>query len=188
MNKTNLLFGSALLVLVALGAACQEPTAATTSPTSANPAATTAPASTQNSESAMPRVSVQEAKAAVDKGEAVIIDVRGSDAYKIAHIKGALDHGLSRLEQGDFKDLPKDKRIIAYCSCPAENTSARAALVLQRAGFKDAAALVGGNMAWEAAGYEMVKTAASPNPAAPAPPGAKPQPAKPEAKAKPEKG
>ena len=133
----------------------------------------------------MPRIKVQEAKTAVDKGEAVLVDVRGIDSYRIAHIKGALDHSLTKMEQGDFKDLPKDKRIIAYCSCPTEHSSARAALVLQKAGFKDAAALVGGNMAWEAAGYEMIKSApSSPSPAAAGLPGPKAQQGRSETKAK----
>lgn len=185
MNKINLLSSCALLVLVAaLSTSCHQPTTATTS--SAPPVPATAALSTPapHPEDAMPRVSVQEAKAALEKGTAVIIDVRGPDAYNAAHIKGSIDHGLSRLEQSDFKDLPKDKRIIAYCSCPAEHSSSRAALVLQKAGFKDAGALVGGNMAWEAAGYEMVKAPPpSPSPVAAASPNAK-QPAKPETKAK----
>ncbi len=173
MNKTNLLSCGMLLVWVAaLGTACRQPATATTNPPIA--AIVASPAPTQHPEDAMPRISVQEAKVALDKGTAVLIDVRGPDAYNVAHIKGALDHSLVRLEQNDFKDLPKDKRIIAYCSCPAEHSSARAALLLQKGGFDNAAALVGGNMAWEAAGYEMVKAPPpSPNPAAMASPSAK---------------
>jgi len=53
--------------------------------------------------------------------------------------------------------LPKDKRIIAYCSCGAEQTSARAASLLQQAGFKDASALLGGTSAWESSGGPMEK-------------------------------
>lgn len=129
MDKLNLLSRSALVALLAgLGTACQQPTVTVTPPgavtvasplpaangTLSNTAAAAAP--TQNPEDSMPRVRVEEAKAAVDSGKAVIIDVRGPEAYKTAHVKGALDHALARLEQGDFKDLPKDKRIIAYCS------------------------------------------------------------------------
>jgi len=47
---------------------------------------------------------------------------------------------------------------------------------LQKAGFKDAAALLGGNMKWEAAGYEMVKAPpATPAPALPTPVANKPK-------------
>lgn len=181
MNHTRFVTQAVLIVLLAgLGSACQQPSATRTSaavpvasPLSAVSATGAAlPAQPQNSqapeqsqEDAMPRINVQDAKVAFEKGEAVIVDVRGPDAYKSNHIKGALDHSLSKLEQGDFNGLPKDKRIIAYCSCPTEHSSARAAFVLQKAGFKDVAALVGGNMAWEAAGYAMVK--AAPVPAGP---------------------
>ena len=198
MNHTRFMTQAVLIVLLAgLGSACQQPSATRTSAavpmasplaavSSGAASAQTQPpnsgAQAQSEEDAMPRISVQEAKAAFEKGEIFIIDVRGPDAYRNNHIQGALEHSLGKLEQGDFTGLPKDKRIIAYCSCPTEHSSARAALVLHKAGFKNAAALVGGNMAWEAAGYEMVK--APPLPPAPSPtaqvaPGTKAKPAKP---------
>lgn len=129
MDKLNLLSRSALVALLAgLGIACQQPTASVAPPGAVNvasplpaangslPSAAAAAAPTQNPEDAMPRVRVDEAKTAQDNGKAIIIDVRGTEAFKTSHIKGAIDFPLTRLEQGDFKDLPKDKRIIAYCS------------------------------------------------------------------------
>jgi hypothetical protein len=74
------------------------------------------PATPQNPEDAMPRIRAEEAIRMVRAGEAVVIDVRGSDAYKIAHTLGALDFPLDRLEHGDYTGLPRDKRIIAYCT------------------------------------------------------------------------
>lgn len=112
-----------------------------------------------------PRISVEEAKKLVDAKKAVLVDVRGPEAYKASHIKGALEHSIGKLEAGDFKGLPKDKRIIAYCSCSAEQTSSRAASVLNNSGFKDVVALVGGTTAWQTAGYEMVQASGSPAPA-----------------------
>ena len=122
MNRLTCFSRGALLVLVAgLAVACHQPSAATTNPApAASPLASAASAPvaapTQNPEDSMPRVKVEEAKAEVANGSAVIIDVRGSETYKNAHIKGALDYPLARLEQSDFKDLPKGKRIIAYCT------------------------------------------------------------------------
>ncbi len=154
MKRTDaFMCGAALILLLIVSSGCQKMSASSASPAPATPAA----AAAQNPEDAMPRVSVEEAKASVAKGEAVLVDVRGPDAYNIAHIKGAIDHSLSRMEMGDFEKLPKDKRIIAYCSCPTEHSSARAALMLQKAGFQNAGALVGGNAAWENSGGEMVK-------------------------------
>ena len=111
------------------------------------------------------RISVEEAKKLIDAGQAVMVDVRGTEAYNASHIKGALDHGIGKIEANDFKGLPKDKRLIVYCSCSSEQTSARAASVLTTAGFKDVAALVGGTSAWQGAGYDMVIAPASPAPA-----------------------
>jgi hypothetical protein len=127
MKKSNLLAHGALLALVAgTNFACQSTTAGTATTTGTTPAAATsaaadanaapAPAATQNPEDSMPRVRVEEAKADVTSGKGVIIDVRGTDAWKIAHIEGALDIQLADLEKSDFKNIPKGKRIIAYCT------------------------------------------------------------------------
>ncbi len=74
------------------------------------------PPQSTNPEDKMPRVNVQDAMKEYNAGTAVIIDVRGTDAYKMAHIKGALDIHLQDLEAKNFKGVPKDKRIIAYCT------------------------------------------------------------------------
>ncbi len=119
MSKLTYFSRGALLMLMAsIATACHQPSAATTPATTAPPVtnAVTQQTPAPNPEDAMPRVKVEEAKAQVDKGTAVIIDVRGTEAYKIAHIKGAIDYPLPRIEQGDFKDIPKGKHIIAYCT------------------------------------------------------------------------
>jgi len=144
------------------GAGANQANAAAPTAVAANNAAP-APSPTQSPEDKTPRINIEEAKKLVAEGKAVIIDVRGTDAYKLAHIKGSLDVQMNKLETGDFKGLPKDKHIIAYCSCGAEQTSARAVALLQQAGFKDASALLGGTSAWESSGGPMVR--ASPTPA-----------------------
>lgn len=112
----------ALVAAVAIWAAGCSKSGASASPAGATAANMPAPnlsapttSAPQNPEDKMPRVSVEEAKKLVADGKAVIVDVRGADAYKMSHIKGALDIPLTKLESGDFKGLPKDKRIIAYC-------------------------------------------------------------------------
>lgn len=73
----------------------------------------------------MPRVSGQEALEMFKAGKAVILDVRGVEAYRMEHPKGALSLPLDKITQGDFKamredgkyqELPRDKRIISYCT------------------------------------------------------------------------
>jgi 3-mercaptopyruvate sulfurtransferase SseA len=115
---------SALTVSLAITAAgCVKSGASTTTagataagePTAHSATSRPSPNAHQNSEDKMPRVKVEDAKKLVAEGKAIIIDVRGAEAYKMSHIKGSLDFPLNKLEAGDFKDLPKDKTLIAYC-------------------------------------------------------------------------
>jgi rhodanese-related sulfurtransferase len=61
------------------------------------------------------RISVAEAKEALAKGTAVLVDVRGSEAYRAEHAKGALSIPLSEVA-GRAGELPNDKLIITYCT------------------------------------------------------------------------
>jgi 3-mercaptopyruvate sulfurtransferase SseA len=68
-------------------------------------------------EEQVPRVNVDEAKAAFDSGEAVIVDVRSADAYATSHAAGALSVPLGFFESEiENVDLPKEKWIITYCT------------------------------------------------------------------------
>jgi len=64
----------------------------------------------------VPRINVQDAKAAVDRDEAVIVDSRPEDAYKTEHIAGAINIPLGTGAEEKFASLPKGKNIIVYCS------------------------------------------------------------------------
>ena len=61
------------------------------------------------------RITPAEAREAFEKGKAIIVDVRGEDAYNAGHVKGArlipLNDILARITE-----LPRDKMIITYCS------------------------------------------------------------------------
>lgn len=134
--KVFSLFGRGLLIVVSAGlalacskmAASSSPGTQGTQVSSATPmpAAPAFPVATataaipqappQNPENDMPRINAQEAKKLVDAGKAVIVDVRGTEAYKISHVKGAIDYPLAKIEAKDFSGLPKNKRIIAYCT------------------------------------------------------------------------
>lgn len=61
------------------------------------------------------RVTVEELRAALDKGTAIVVDVRGQDSYKAGHIKGAVWIPESEIANRT-KELPKDKLIVTYCS------------------------------------------------------------------------
>jgi rhodanese-related sulfurtransferase len=101
-------------------------------------------------ESSVPRISVADAQKKLAAGVAVIIDVRDIDGYLNAHIPGSMHIPLARID-GEVSYLPRNKQIITYCTCPAEESSAQAGLILRTHGF-DASCLVGGLGAWTAAG------------------------------------
>lgn len=61
------------------------------------------------------RVTILELKDALEKGEAVVLDVRGEVEYKLGHIKGARSLPLG-LIAGQSGDLPRDKLIVTYCT------------------------------------------------------------------------
>jgi uncharacterized protein (DUF2147 family) len=62
---------------------------------------------------AVKRITIEEAKAAVEAGKALIVDVRPAEAYKTKHIKGSIS--MPDVATG-YQSLPKDKQIITYCS------------------------------------------------------------------------
>jgi rhodanese-related sulfurtransferase len=100
---------------------------------------------------AFARIAIDDFKPLADSGAVRVIDVRASGAYLASHIPGAMHIPLSRLE-GELPYLQKGKRIVTYCTCPAEESSGEAALLLQRFGF-EAAALLGGFDSWTGRGF-----------------------------------
>ena len=97
------------------------------------------------------RIEFTDFKAALDKNEITVLDVRTIDQYAASHIPGALQIPLARVE-GEIPYLPKNKPIVTYCTCPNEESSGEAAMILARGGI-DAKALKGGLGAWTDAGY-----------------------------------
>lgn len=61
------------------------------------------------------RVSIPEARAAVEKGEAVFVDVRQASAFQAGHIARALSLPEAEIAVRG-SSLPKGKKIITYCS------------------------------------------------------------------------
>jgi rhodanese-related sulfurtransferase len=98
------------------------------------------------------RITLAGAKKHFDDGDAVFIDTRSESAYQQEHIKGSINVTMQNLEE-KLKDLPKNKRIIAYCSWREEHTSAGLVLKLKEKGITNAYALIGGTQAWVNAKY-----------------------------------
>jgi predicted sulfurtransferase len=62
-----------------------------------------------------PRISLEDAKKDFDGGKVLFIDTRGADQYKAEHIKGSINIPAGEFETR-YAEVPKDKKIIAYCS------------------------------------------------------------------------
>jgi predicted sulfurtransferase len=62
-----------------------------------------------------PRIEGPEAKRLVDKGEAVLLDVRSKAGWDSGHAEGAIHIPEAQLATR-LKELPKDKLIAAYCT------------------------------------------------------------------------
>jgi 3-mercaptopyruvate sulfurtransferase SseA len=61
------------------------------------------------------RITTAELRDALEKGTAVVIDVRSPESYKMGHIKGAKN--IPEPELVARKDeLPRDKKLVFYCS------------------------------------------------------------------------
>jgi len=63
----------------------------------------------------VPRISIEDAKKEYDAGTAIIVDSRPETAYKPDHIAKSLNIPLGSTDD-KFAALPKDKKIIVYCS------------------------------------------------------------------------
>jgi len=106
----------------------------------------------------MARISVAGLYELIEAGaEPVIIDVRSATARKLEPrwIPGALHVPLEDVGR-HIKELPHNRDIILYCTCPSEASAARVAKILMNHGFKRVRPLHGGLDAWVAAGYAVV--------------------------------
>jgi 3-mercaptopyruvate sulfurtransferase SseA len=101
-----------LVILILFTAACTaEPTEIPA------PAATPTPVRLPLSEAEVPRVTVDEAKAALERGEAVMVDVRSAEAFAASHVAGALNIQLGEIETNPTGlNLDKEQWIITYCT------------------------------------------------------------------------
>lgn len=97
----------------------------------------------------------EELKSKIAKNEPVIIiDVRSSESFADSGdtIKGSMHFKLRRLRArlgfAPLKNLPRDRDVVTYCSCPNDESAVRAAQILIECGFKRSRVLKGGWSAW----------------------------------------
>jgi membrane protein DedA with SNARE-associated domain/rhodanese-related sulfurtransferase len=113
----------------------------------------------------MARITVDELHQKQAAGESlVILDLRSAAelAQDPSLILGALHFGMDEVESR-HREIPRDRDVIVYCSCPNEVTSARVALLLRKKGFTRVRPLLGGIDAWRKVNYPMAATAEAAN-------------------------
>jgi membrane protein DedA with SNARE-associated domain/rhodanese-related sulfurtransferase len=103
----------------------------------------------------MTRITVDELHQMLEAGEKpVILDLRSLAELQQnpSMIRGARHTTVDEMELR-AQEIPRDRDIILYCSCPNEVSSARTALQLRRKGFNRVRPLLGGFDAWRDRNY-----------------------------------
>ncbi len=103
----------------------------------------------------MARISVDELHQKIESGEnLIILDLRPHAELQEdpSLIRGALHMSMDEVE-GRQQEIPRDRDIVLYCSCPNEVSSARIALLLRRKGVSRVRPLLGGIDAWRQRNY-----------------------------------
>ena len=80
--------------------------------------------------------------------DTIIVNVLGKHSFDRVHIRNSISIPLNILEDGGWRDLPKEKLIITYCHSESCNASKRAASILKENGFPKVAAYEGGISEW----------------------------------------
>jgi rhodanese-related sulfurtransferase len=103
------------------------------------------------------RITVDEVRQKQEAGEnLVILDLRPRAELdqNPSLIRGALHMTIDEMQHRE-QEIPRDRDIILYCSCPNEVSAARAALMLHRRGILRVRPLLGGIDAWRERNYPM---------------------------------
>ena len=108
----------------------------------------------QQTRSEISEVDATEAKARIESGEPVVIDVREQDEWNEGHIPGAVHVPRGHLESRIERLAPDPSRpVVIYCS--AGNRSAFAAKTLAELGYEDVVSLAGGFTDWKRNGFPV---------------------------------
>src|SRR6266705_3220989 len=116
----------------------------------------------------MARITVDELHQKLETGEhPIILDLRSHAELERdpALIRGARHMTMEEVKARQ-NELPRDRDIILYCSCPNEVSSARMALLLHRNGILRVRPLLGGIDAWRDRNYPTELRVVVTNPAA----------------------
>jgi molybdopterin/thiamine biosynthesis adenylyltransferase/rhodanese-related sulfurtransferase len=97
-----------------------------------------------------------DARAELERGDAVLIDTREQHEWDEAHLDGATLVPPATVADRIESVVPdRSRRVLVYCR--VGNRSARAADTLEELGYEDVASIDGGIVAWQQAGFPVVE-------------------------------
>ena len=100
----------------------------------------------------VPEMQVQEAVS--DSAHLVFLDAREPEEFSVSHIAGAIPVGYDHFTIAALPDLPKNARILVYCSVGYR--SEKVTEQLYAAGYTNVSNLYGGIFEWINQGYPVV--------------------------------
>jgi 3-mercaptopyruvate sulfurtransferase SseA len=114
----QILFIVSIIIVFSACNAQQIPSAPASAPTTmVEPGITQPSDNLPRTEAEVPRVTVEEARAALESGAAVIVDVRDPARYMQSHVAGAISIWLDDIEANPAGvNLDQDQWIITYCA------------------------------------------------------------------------
>lgn len=105
---------------------------------------------------AAPSVTLEDAREALEKSSAVVVDIREPGEHATGVAKGALLIPMGQL-QNRLGELPKPKTQPLLVICNTQNRSSRIVEQLHASGYTNASYVKGGMSQWAARGWPMVK-------------------------------
>ena len=100
-------------------------------------------------------LTVQELKARLDKGEDLtLLDVRRDEEWNYEHIEGAIHMYVGHIEE-HISEILTDQTTAVICR--VGRRASLGASILQRKGYTDVHVVLGGMLAWQNAGYNVIR-------------------------------
>jgi rhodanese-related sulfurtransferase len=105
-------------------------------------------------------LSTQDATQLINRRNAVVIDIRGADAFVAGHLPQARHVALTDLT-AKATQIAKNKATPVIIVCQSGAQSAKAQKILQTAGYAEVYSLDGGLDGWQKAGMPVIKQGAA---------------------------
>lgn len=99
-------------------------------------------------------ITIEDALKHVQQKDALFLDIRSQDEFRVSHIKNANRMNLDGSSIDDLKNVDKSKLIIVYCSVGVRSQSFGE--MLEKKGFTNVKNIYGGLFYWANMKYPMV--------------------------------